>query len=78
MKKGEAIPTSTKTNIINQVKIVNQYLISDLPENEFLDEFSYLKESFQDLTISLEADQPIFSKENYRGSISIVNIFWQG
>ncbi|GAH88923.1 unnamed protein product, partial [marine sediment metagenome] len=48
-----------------QVKIVDQYLISEIPENEFLDEYSYLKSGFQDLSISLETDEPLFNKENF-------------
>ncbi len=32
-----------KEEITGQFKIVDRYLISDIPENEFLDEYSYLK-----------------------------------
>jgi len=54
-----------KEKIAGQVKIVDQYLLSDIPENEFLDEYSGLKEGFQDLTISLETNEPLFNKENF-------------
>jgi len=60
-----------KEKIAGQVKIVDQYLLSDIPENEFLDEYSGLKEGFQDLTLSLESDEPIFGKENFYSSSSL-------
>jgi len=36
-----------KEETAGQVKIVDQHLISDLPENEFLDECFYLKSGFR-------------------------------
>lgn len=56
---------NNKEEVAGQVKIVDQYLISDLPENEFLDEYSDLKSGFQSLSISLEADEPLFDKKNF-------------
>ncbi len=62
-----------KEKIIGQVKIVDQYLISNIPENEFLDEYPDLKSGFQDLSIDIEADQPIFDKENFYHSPSLLD-----
>ncbi len=49
-----------------QIEITDQYLISDIPENEFLDKYPDLKSGFQDITLSLEADEPIFDGENFQ------------
>ena len=62
-----------KEEIAGQVKIIDQYLISELPENEFLEEFPELKSGFQDSTISLEADEPLFNKENFYHPFSLLD-----
>ena len=62
-----------KEEIAGQVKIVDQYLISDLPENEFLEEYPDLESGFQDLTLSLEADEPLFNKENFYHPLSLLD-----
>jgi len=54
-----------KETAAGQVKIVDQYLLSDLPENEFLGKYPQLKSGFEDLKIEIEADQPLFKKENF-------------
>ena len=70
------IPLTKKENgkeeIVGSAKIVDEYLISDLPENEFLDEYPDLKSGFQNLTLSIEASEPIFDREDFHQSPS----FW--
>ncbi len=59
--------------VVSQVMIVDNYLISGIPENEFLNEYSRLQSGFQDLKISIEVDQPLFKKENFYHPLS----FWE-
>ena len=72
---SQSLPLAKKENgkeeIVSQVRIVDSYLISNIPENEFLDEYPYLKLGFQDLSIDIEADQPIFNKENFYHPLSL-------
>jgi|GEM_PF-6712741 len=51
--------------VFGSFKIEDQYLVSDLPENEFLEKYSRLKTGFKDLKIKIEVDQPIFKKEKF-------------
>ncbi|MCX6764529.1 MAG: DUF2341 domain-containing protein [Candidatus Nealsonbacteria bacterium] len=61
------IPLTKKENnkeqISGEVNIVDQYLISGIPENEFLEKYSRLKSGFKDLKMEIEIDQPLFKKE---------------
>ncbi|MGB2762383.1 MAG: YncE family protein [Minisyncoccales bacterium] len=63
------IPLTKKENnkeeIVGSAKIIDEYLISDLLENEFLDEYPDLKPGFQDLSLSIEANEPIFNKQDF-------------
>ena len=54
-----------KEEISGEIKIIDDYLISDLPENEFLETYPQLKSGIKGLKIEIEADQPIFKKENF-------------
>jgi len=56
---------NNEDRVVDEIKIVDQYLISNIPESEFLDKFSYFRTTFQDLKISIEADKPIFTKERF-------------
>ena len=59
-----------KEKITGQAEITDQYLISGIPENEFLNNFSYLSPGFKNLEVSIESDQPIFKKENFYHPLS--------
>jgi hypothetical protein len=71
---SQSIPFSKKENneeeVVGQARIVDEYLISDIPENEFLGEHPSLKFGFRNLEIAIEADQPFFKRENFYQSPS--------
>jgi hypothetical protein len=54
-----------KEEISGQAKIIDDYFISNISENEFLNKFSNFTPGFKNLEISIEADRPIFKKENF-------------
>jgi len=51
--------------ITEEVELADEYLLSNIPENEFLNKYLSLKPGFRDLKISIEVDQPLFAKENF-------------
>ncbi|MCD6177957.1 hypothetical protein J7K03_01695, partial [bacterium] len=65
----QSIPLSVNKNNSEEIKgmllLSDPYLISEIPENEFLAKYEYLNSGFMDLKISIEANKPLFRKENF-------------
>lgn len=59
--------------IIGEAKIVDQYLISGLPEDEFLNKYYFLKSGFSNVEISIESDKPLFKQENFYRAPSLLD-----
>lgn len=58
---------------LEEVELTDEYLLSDIPENEFLNKYLTLKPGFRDLKISIEVDQPLFAKENFYHPMGILD-----
>jgi hypothetical protein len=61
---------NNKEELVGKANIADQYFISEISENEFLNDYSFLNSGFQDLKISIESDQPLFKKENFKQPVS--------
>jgi len=59
--------------VAGEAKIVDQYFISEIPENEFLNEHSFLQSELGKVEFSIESDKPLFRKENFYHSQSILD-----
>ena len=59
------IKENDKETVVDNVNIVDQYLISNIPEKEFIEKYPYLGAGLKDLRVEIEADQPLFKEENF-------------
>jgi len=56
---------------IGQVILADEYLISGIPENEFLDKFKFFQIGVKDVKLSIEADKPLFGRQNFKKDLSL-------
>ncbi len=74
---SQNLPLVRKENnqafVAEEIKIVDQYFISELPENEFLNEYHFLQSELGDVKISIESDKPLFKKENFYYSPTLMD-----
>lgn len=55
---------------LGRINVSDQYLISNISENEFLDEYPRLIMNFPETSISIESNEPIFNKKNFKQPFS--------